>query len=83
VLLRAGASLSEAPALADSAIGYWQALAAASSQLLGYGHAQSVLARERLADASGQGQPSSGDGVTNLMLFDRPGTGISRSRQKE
>ena len=51
VLLRSGASLSEAPALADSAIGYWQALAAASSQLLGYGHAQSVLARARLADA--------------------------------
>jgi hypothetical protein len=51
VLLRAGTSLTEAPALADSAIGYWQALGAASSQLLGYGHAQSVLARDRLADA--------------------------------
>jgi hypothetical protein len=51
VLLRAGTSLTEAPALADSAIGYWQAFGAVSSQLLGYGHAQSVLARDRLADA--------------------------------
>jgi tetratricopeptide (TPR) repeat protein len=51
VLLRAGTSLTEPPALADSAIGYWQAVGAASSQLLGYGHAQSVLARDRLADA--------------------------------
>jgi tetratricopeptide (TPR) repeat protein len=51
VLIRAGTSLTEAPTLADSAIGYWQALGAASSQLLGYGHAQSVLARDRLADA--------------------------------
>ncbi|HEX9040555.1 MAG TPA: tetratricopeptide repeat protein [Trebonia sp.] len=51
VLLRAGTSLTEPPALADSAIGYWQALGTASSQLLGYGHAQSVLARDRLADA--------------------------------
>jgi tetratricopeptide (TPR) repeat protein len=51
VLLRAGTSLTEPPALADSAIGYWQAVGTASSQLLGYGHAQSVLARDRLADA--------------------------------
>jgi tetratricopeptide (TPR) repeat protein len=51
VLLRAGASLTEPPALAESAIGYWQALGTASSQLLGYGHPQSALARDRLADA--------------------------------
>jgi tetratricopeptide (TPR) repeat protein len=51
VLIRAGTSLTEPPALADSAIGYWQALGATSSQLLGYGHAQSALARDRLADA--------------------------------
>lgn len=51
VLLRAGCSLAEHPPLADAAIGYWQAFAAASGQLLGYGHAQSVLARDRLADA--------------------------------
>jgi len=51
LLLRAGESLTEPPALADSAVGYWQALGAASNQLLGYGHAQSALARQRLADA--------------------------------
>jgi tetratricopeptide (TPR) repeat protein len=51
VLLRAGTSLSEAPALTDSAVGYWRGLAAATSQSLGHGHPQSVLARERLADA--------------------------------
>ena len=51
VLLRAGMSLTEAPALADSAIGYWQSLGVTSSQLLGYGHEQSILARDRLADA--------------------------------
>ena len=51
VLLRAGASLAEPPVLTDSAIGYWEALGAMSSQLLGYGHAQSVLIRDRLADA--------------------------------
>src|SRR5579863_1339506 len=51
VLLKAGASLTEPPALADAAIGYWQALGTASSQLLGYGHAQSAHARDRLSDA--------------------------------
>jgi tetratricopeptide (TPR) repeat protein len=51
VLLRAGMSLTEAPALAESAIGYWQSLGVTSSQLLGYGHEQSILARDRLADA--------------------------------
>jgi tetratricopeptide (TPR) repeat protein len=51
VLLQAGSSFMEPPAHPDSAIGYWQAFGAASSQLLGYGHAQSVLARDRLADA--------------------------------
>jgi tetratricopeptide (TPR) repeat protein len=51
VLLKAGASLTEPPALADSAIGYWQTLGTATSQLLGYGHAQSAHARDRLADA--------------------------------
>jgi tetratricopeptide (TPR) repeat protein len=56
VLLRAGTSLTEAPALTDAAIGYWQALSAASGQLLGYGHPQSVLARDRLADAFGSSE---------------------------
>jgi tetratricopeptide (TPR) repeat protein len=51
VLVRAGMSLTEAPALTDSAIGFWQAFGATSVQLLGYGHPQSVLARDWLADA--------------------------------
>jgi tetratricopeptide (TPR) repeat protein len=51
VLLRAGMSLAEPPALADSAIGYWQTMAGTCSHLLGPGHAQSVLARDRLADS--------------------------------
>jgi tetratricopeptide (TPR) repeat protein len=51
VLLRAGMSLTEPPALADAAIGYWQTMAGTSSHLLGSGHAQSVLARSRLADS--------------------------------
>jgi tetratricopeptide (TPR) repeat protein len=51
VLLRAGMSLTEAPALTASAIGYWQSMANTASRLLGHGHHQSLLARERLADA--------------------------------
>jgi len=51
VLLRAGMSLTEGPALADSAIGYWHGIANTAGRLLGHGHAQSMLARERLADA--------------------------------
>jgi tetratricopeptide (TPR) repeat protein len=51
VLLRAGTSLTEGPALADSAIGYWLSMANTASRLLGHGHHQSLLARERLADA--------------------------------
>ena len=51
VLLRAGMSLTEPPALADAAIGYWQTMAASAVRLLGPGHAQSVRARHRLADS--------------------------------
>jgi tetratricopeptide (TPR) repeat protein len=51
VLLRAGRSLSESPALEDAAVGHWQTMAATCSRLLGPGHAQSVLARGRLADS--------------------------------
>ncbi len=50
LLLRAGESLNE-DLFADSAVGYWQAIAATSHHLLGPEHAQSVLARERLAVA--------------------------------
>ncbi len=47
-------SLLEAPVLADAAIRYWQAMSTASGQLLGPGHAQSLFARGRLADAYAQ-----------------------------
>jgi len=51
VLIRAGMSLGEAPALPDAAVSHWQTLAGTCSHLLGPGHAQSVLARGRLADS--------------------------------
>jgi tetratricopeptide (TPR) repeat protein len=66
LLLRAGMSLTEPPALADSAIGYWQTFGATSTQLLGYGHPQSVVARDRLADA----YASSGRLAEALPIFE-------------
>ena len=75
VLLRAGTSLTEPPMLTDSAIGYWQALSATSSQLLGYGHAQSVLARDRLADAyASSGRFAEALPVFEAALSDREAT---------
>ena len=75
VLLRAGTSLTEAPALTDAAIGYWQALSAASGQLLGYGHPQSVLARDRLADAfAGSERLAEALPVFEAALSDREAT---------
>ena len=72
VLLRAGTSLTEAPSLADSAIDYWQAMGAAGSQLLGYGHAQAVLARDRLADAyAASGRLAEALSVFEAALSDR------------
>jgi tetratricopeptide (TPR) repeat protein len=49
VLIQAGLSLGTPPALAESAIGYWQSMAATCTRLLGHGHAQTVLSRDRLA----------------------------------
>ncbi|HEX3715966.1 MAG TPA: tetratricopeptide repeat protein [Trebonia sp.] len=75
LLLRAGASLTESPALTDSAVGYWQALGTDSSQLLGYGHAQSVLARERLADSyAAGGRLAEALSVFEATLADREAT---------
>jgi tetratricopeptide (TPR) repeat protein len=75
VLLRAGTSLTEPPVLADAAIGYWQALNATSSQLLGYGHGQSVLARDRLADAyASSGRFAEALPVFEAALSDREAT---------
>jgi tetratricopeptide (TPR) repeat protein len=50
LLLRAGLSL-EGSMLANSAITYWQTMAATSARQLGPGHAQTVLTRDRLASA--------------------------------
>jgi tetratricopeptide (TPR) repeat protein len=75
VLLRAGMSLTEPPVLTDSAIGYWQGLSTTSGQLLGYGHAQSVLARDRLAEAyAGSGRFAEALPVFEAALSDREAT---------
>ncbi|HEX4089561.1 MAG TPA: tetratricopeptide repeat protein [Trebonia sp.] len=71
-LVRAGASLMEGPVLADAAIRYWQAMAGASGQLLGPGHAQSVLARDQLADAyAAAGRHGEALAATEAKLADR------------
>src|SRR3984957_7332683 len=58
-LVRAGMSLLEPPVLGDAAIRYWQAMAGASGQLLGPGHALSVLDQKQLADAyAAAGRPA-------------------------
>ena len=74
-LVRAGLSLLEAPALADAAIGYWQAMSGASGQLLGAGHAQSVFARGQLVDAYAlAGRPAEALAATEAALADRERT---------
>ncbi len=50
VLIQAGQSLVAPPALAESAISYWQAITATCTTLLGPGHYQTVVARDRLAN---------------------------------
>ena len=72
VLVRAGMSLMEPPALADAAIRYWQAMAGAAGHLLGPGHAQSVLARDQLADAyAAAGRHADALAGTEAALADR------------
>jgi tetratricopeptide (TPR) repeat protein len=74
-LVRAGLSLMEAPVLADAAIRYWQAMSGAAGQLLGPGHAQSVLARGRLADAyAAAGRLAEAVPATGAALADRERT---------
>jgi len=74
-LVRAGMSLLEPPVLADAAIRYWQAMAGASGQLLGPGHAQSELARSQLADAyAAAGRPAEALASTEAALADRERT---------
>ena len=50
LLFRAGMSL-ESSGLADAAITYWQSMVSVSTRLLGPAHANSVMARDRLAAA--------------------------------
>ena len=71
-LVRAGTSLLEPPVLGDAAIRYWQAMAGASGQLLGPGHAQSELARSQLADAyAAAGRLAEALASTEAALADR------------
>jgi len=50
LLLRAGLSMEDS-LLANSAIDYWQSIASTCAHLLGPGHGQAVMARDRLASA--------------------------------
>ena len=71
LLVRAGASLDET-LLADSAIGYWQTIAATCSHLLGPAHTQSVQARDRLAAAyTSAGRLAEAMSVFEAALADR------------
>ena len=71
LLLRAGVSLEDS-LLANSGIEYWQAIAATCSHLLGPGHQQSVLARDRLATAYEQaGRMAEAMSVFEAALADR------------
>jgi tetratricopeptide (TPR) repeat protein len=71
LLLRAGVSLDE-DLLAEPGIAYWQAIAATCGHLLGPGHAQSVLARDRLATAySSAGRLAEAMSVFEAALADR------------
>ena len=72
VLVRAGMSLAEPPALADAAVGYWQTMAGTCGHLLGPAHAQSVLARDRLADSyAAAGRLAEALTVVEAALADR------------
>ena len=74
-LVRAGLSLMEAPVLADAAIRYWQAMSGACGRLFGPGHAQSVLARDQLADAyAAAGRHAEALAATEAALADRART---------
>jgi tetratricopeptide (TPR) repeat protein len=50
LLVRAGLSMEDS-LLANSAIDYWQSIASTCAHLLGSGHGQAVMARDRLASA--------------------------------
>jgi tetratricopeptide (TPR) repeat protein len=71
LLLRAGVSLEDS-LLANSGIDYWHAIAATCAHLLGPGHQQAVLARDRLAAAYEQaGRMAEAMSVFEAALADR------------
>jgi tetratricopeptide (TPR) repeat protein len=71
LLFRAGLSL-ETSRLAGAAIEYWRSMAATSTRLLGSGHANAVVARDRLAAAyESAGLSSEAISVFQAALADR------------
>ncbi len=71
LLFRAGLSL-ENSRLSDAAIAYWQSMLATSTRLLGPAHANSVVARDRLAAAyEAAGRPAEAISVFQAALADR------------
>jgi tetratricopeptide (TPR) repeat protein len=71
LLFRAGLSL-ENGRLSEPAIAYWKAMVAASTQQLGPAHANSVVARDRLAAAyEAGGKPAEAISVFQEALADR------------
>jgi len=71
LLFRAGLSL-ENSRLTDAAITYWQSMLATSTRLLGPAHANSVVARDRVAAAyESAGRPSEAISVFQAALADR------------
>jgi tetratricopeptide (TPR) repeat protein len=71
LLFRAGLSL-ENSRLADASIGYWQSMLTTSTRLLGQGHANAVVARDRLAAAyESAGRTDQAISVFQTALTDR------------
>jgi tetratricopeptide (TPR) repeat protein len=71
LLFRAGLSL-ESGRLADAAIEYWETMVATSTRLLGAGHANAVVARDRLAAAyESAGKSAEAIAVFQAALADR------------
>ena len=71
LLFRAGMSL-EHGRLSDAAIAYWKSMVATSTRLLGTGHANAVVARDRLAAAyEAAGRSADAIAVFQTALADR------------
>jgi tetratricopeptide (TPR) repeat protein len=71
LLFRAGLSLDNSR-LAGAAIAYWRSMVATSTRLLGSGHANAVVARDRLAAAyESAGRSSEAISVFEAALADR------------